>query len=64
MSLLTKEKKLRVGEHMSESLCALILVENTLLEYTEREHMDARSHMHGKCFTYSYKQFRVPEALG
>ena len=33
---LTKEKRRRVGEHMSESLCACILMQNTLLEYTER----------------------------
>ena len=34
---LTKEKTRRVGGHMSESLCALILVENPLCGYTERE---------------------------
>ena len=33
---LTKEKKLRVGSMNTESLCALILVENTLCEHIER----------------------------
>ena len=54
---LTKEKKLRVGEHMSESLCALILVENRFYVLLERErYVDARSHLHGKCF---YVLFRL-----
>ena len=33
---LTEEKTRRVGKANTESLCALILVENTLLEHTER----------------------------
>ena len=33
---LTEEKTRRVGGAITESLCALILVENTLLKYTER----------------------------
>ena len=36
-SRLTKEKTRRVGGVNSESLCALILVENPLCECTERE---------------------------
>ena len=43
-SRLTKEKKLCVGKPMSESLCALILVKNTLLECIEREHQDYKEH--------------------
>ena len=36
---LTTEKTRRVGGAITESLCALILVENTLLKYTERAYM-------------------------
>ena len=43
-SRLTEEKKLRVGSMNSESLCTCILVENTLLEYTERERSRMRAH--------------------
>ena len=37
MSILTKEKTLRVGSVNTERLCALILMEDPLCEYTERE---------------------------
>ena len=40
MSLLTEEKKLRVAEHMSESLCTSILMHNPLCEYTERVYIE------------------------
>ena len=54
---LTKEKTRRVGGAITESLCALILVENTLLEHIERErYTDVRSHLHDKCF---YVLFRL-----
>ena len=42
---LTEEKTRRVGGAMSESLCALILVENTLLECLERERSRMRAHI-------------------
>ena len=42
---LTEEKTRRVGGAITESLCALILVENTLLKYTERERSRMRAHI-------------------
>ena len=40
----TKEKTRRVGGVNTESLCALSLVKNTLLECIEREHQDYKEH--------------------
>ena len=42
---LTEEKTRRVGGAITESLCALILVENTLLKYTERARSRMRAHI-------------------
>ena len=43
-ALLTEQKTRPVGKVITESLCALILVKNTLLECIEREHQDYKEH--------------------